>query len=318
MIRFFQRRYPSANSVLLTGPKPVLVDTGFGSDAAELLAWLDQQSTPALIVNTHFHSDHVGGNHALQRRFGTPIAASALEAALVDRRDPDACDAQWLHQPVEAYAVQRRLEAGDEIDTGAAVWTVLATPGHTEAHLSLYCATEAILVLGDAVHKADLGWLCPFRDPLALDRAAETIERLACLPARIGCSGHGPAIIDLPAAFARARRRIQTWRERPEQIAWHACKRIFAHALMLHDGLAENALAPALLACPWFRDHAMLAFGISPHDFLPLLVKEMLRADAAFWRDGKLTARADYRVPPPGWLASPGQPASWPAIRLPA
>lgn len=289
MIQFFERLYPSANSVLLAGPKPVLVDTGFGSDAGELLAWLDGQAV-AQIVNTHFHSDHAGGNHALQRRFGTPIAASAIEAALVNRRDPDACEALWLHQPVEAYTVGRLLEAGEEIATGDAVWNVLATPGHTAGHLSLYCEAEGILVLGDALHNADVGWLCPFRDALALERAADTVERLAGLPARVGYSGHGPAITDLEAAFARARRRIQTWRDRPEQIAWHACKRIFAHTLMLHDGLAEDALEPALLACPWFRDHAALAFGMTQQDFLPLLIKEMLRADAAFWRDGKLTA----------------------------
>jgi hypothetical protein len=78
-------------------------------------------------------------------------------------------------------------------------------------------------------------------------------------------------------------------------------------------------LEPALLACRWFCDHATLAFGMRPRDFVPLLIKEMLRADAAFWRDGKLTARADYRIPPPDWLVSPGEPAAWPAAaRIPA
>lgn len=318
MIRFFQRLYPSANSVLLTGSQPVLVDTGFGSDAAQLLAWLEQQSAPpcalALIVNTHFHSDHVGGNHALQSRFGIPAAASAPEAALINRRDPDACDALWLRQPVQAYEVGRVLAAGEEIATGDGVWTVVATPGHTAGHVSLHCRAAGAIVLGDALHNADVGWLSPCRDGAeALERTAETIERLAALPARIGYSGHGPAITDLQAALARARRRVENWRERPEQVAWHACKRIFAHALMLHDGLAEPELEPALLACPWFCDHATLAFGLSPRDFLPLLVDEMLRADAAYWAGGKLTARAAYRAPRPGWLTSPGKPAAWPA-----
>ncbi|MBV8912066.1 MAG: MBL fold metallo-hydrolase, partial [Acetobacteraceae bacterium] len=85
MIRFFKRAYPSANSVLLTGHRPVLVDTGFGSDATELLAWLKRQGAPpeevSLVVNTHSHCDHSGGNHAFQQRFGTTVAASASEAA---------------------------------------------------------------------------------------------------------------------------------------------------------------------------------------------------------------------------------------------
>ena len=71
MIRFFQRAYPSANSLLLTGHRPVLVDTGFGADVPELLEWLQAQGTPgdsvSVIVNTHSHCDHAGGNHALER-----------------------------------------------------------------------------------------------------------------------------------------------------------------------------------------------------------------------------------------------------------
>ena len=43
---FFQRPYPSANSVLLHGPRPVLVDTGFGADVPDLLAWLRGLGTP--------------------------------------------------------------------------------------------------------------------------------------------------------------------------------------------------------------------------------------------------------------------------------
>ena len=84
-ISFFRRDYPSANTALLHGPCPVLVDTGFGSDAPELVARLRAcgvgPEALALIVNTHFHSDHVGGNHHVQSRWRTEIAAQADEAA---------------------------------------------------------------------------------------------------------------------------------------------------------------------------------------------------------------------------------------------
>ncbi|HYZ62799.1 MAG TPA: MBL fold metallo-hydrolase [Acetobacteraceae bacterium] len=317
MIRFFQRPYPSANSVLLLGHRPVLVDTGFGADVPQLRQWLTEQGTPAqalsLLINTHSHCDHAGGNHALQSRFGITVAASASEAAPVNARDPDACQARWLHQPIEAYQVGRMLEDGDQVATGNTVWDVLATPGHTAGHLSLHCKEHGNLILGDALHDADLGWLNPYREGAdSLDRAEETVALLETLQARVAYSGHGPAITDLPAAFARARRRLQSWREDPHRIAWHACKRIFAHALMLEDGLGEAALEPHLLACPWFHDHATLAFQVTPHAFVPMLVREMLRADAAYWSDGKLLARAPYAPVRPGWPASPASPALWP------
>ena len=85
-VSFFARPYPSANVVLLHGSRPVLVDTGFGADVPALLHWLQTQDvTPAalaLVVNTHFHCDHSGGNHALQAMHGVFIAAQAAEAAL--------------------------------------------------------------------------------------------------------------------------------------------------------------------------------------------------------------------------------------------
>jgi len=318
-VSFFQRPYPSANAVLLHGSRPVLADTGFGADVAELTTWLDSRGVPpaglSLIVNSHFHCDHAGGNHALQEQYGVPIAAQADEAALVNRRDPDACRANWLRQPIEPYRVNRLLYDGDTVGTGEVAWQVVATPGHTIGHISLHSAEHGILVLGDALHNADVGWLNPYREgPDALDRAAETIERLSVLPARIGYSGHGPAITDLPAAFDRARRRLRSWREQPERIAWHACRRIFAHALMLTDGLKRAAIPPVLLDAPWFRDHAAQAFGMTPEAFVPPLLLEMVRSDAAHWRGERLVASAIHHVPAAHWARAPTDPAAWPSI----
>ena len=305
-VSFFQRPYPSANVVLLHGSRPVLVDTGFGADVPELLRWLETQSVApsalSLVVNTHFHCDHSGGNHALQAEHGVFIAAQAEQAALVNRRDPDACRADWLQQPIEPYEVNRRLHDGDLVSAGRWTWQVVATPGHTAGHISLY---------------ADVGWLNPYREGRdALDRAADSIERLARLPARIGYSGHGPAIADLPQAFDRARRRLRSWREKPERVAWHACKRIFSYNLMLTDGLEEAAIPGALLNAPWFRSHATLAFGITPDAFVPLLVAEMLRSKAARWQNGRLIAAATHQVPRAGWLQAPVSPVAWPSIAV--
>ena len=318
---FLERAYPSANSVLLLGRRPVLVDTGFGGDTPVLMGWLAEQGLHArdvvLILNTHSHCDHAGGNHAFESEHGTPIAAQADEAGLVNSRDPDACRAEWLQQPIEPYQVTRQLRGGDTVGVGGTAWLVMGTPGHTAGHLSLYSAEHGVLVLGDALHDADLGWLNPYREGAnSLDRAAETIERLSALPARLGLPGHGPAITDLPAALDRARRRLASWRAEPERIAWHAMKRIFSHALMLADGLTEDAIAPSLLGAPWFRDHAAGAFGTEPAAFVPVLVQEMLRSGAAQWRDGRLCATAPYARPVPGWPFAAARPADWPPAAL--
>ncbi len=319
---FFQRPYPSANSILLRGRRPVLVDTGFGADAPAMLAWLAGQGLHgrdlALIFNTHSHCDHAGGNHLFESSFGTPIAAQVDEAALVNARDSDACRAAWLRQPIEPYQVKRMLQGGDTIGTGAGAWMVVGTPGHTAGHLSLYSAEHGILVLGDALHGADLGWLNPYREGAdSLDRATETIERLSALPARIGLPGHGPAITDLPAALSSARSRLASWRAEPERIAWHACKRIFGHNLIVCGGLTEVEVGPALLSAPWFRDHAEAAFSLTPEAFAPVLVQEMLRSGAAAWRGGRLCATAPHSAPSAPWPTAPANPADWPPADTP-
>src|SRR5690625_636992 len=65
-IIFFERYYPSANMILIKDRSPTLIDTGFGSDVQDTERLIkDADVSPEelhLIVNTHYHSDHVGGN----------------------------------------------------------------------------------------------------------------------------------------------------------------------------------------------------------------------------------------------------------------
>ncbi|MCM3653636.1 MBL fold metallo-hydrolase [Metabacillus litoralis] len=82
-IIFFERKFPSANMILIKDQLPILIDTGFGSDAKEQLIKEAGVSPEELhlIVNTHYHSDHFGGNYHLQKIMvlrlllinGTPI-----------------------------------------------------------------------------------------------------------------------------------------------------------------------------------------------------------------------------------------------------
>ena len=141
-ISFFERPYPDANCILIHGERPTLVDPGFGSRANELDDWLTTQGVSpadlALVVNTHHHTDHLGGNHHLQTRYDLPIAAHPWEGRAVNRRDPEACLARWLTQPVQAYQVTQFLRDGDTLRAGNSTWNVLHTPGHSLGHLVLH------------------------------------------------------------------------------------------------------------------------------------------------------------------------------------
>lgn len=318
----FRRTFPSANMILVRGERPVLVDTGFGSDVGETGRLLRAAGVPperlSLLVNTHWHCDHAGGNAGLQQRYGVPIAASRRDAGAINRRDPAACAAAWLGQPVEPYRVDRPLDEGDEVDAGGVVLRVLHTPGHTRGQIALYAPNDGVLLCGDAVHGDDVAWINPFGEGAdALETALATLDQLARLPLRLAFSGHGPPIADPRGAIDAARRRYEGWRRDPHKLFWHACKRIFAYGLMLRGGLPAAAVAPYLFASPWFADYAR-SFDLEPAQFVEPLLAEMLRSRAAGWREGRLVALTPHNPPPADWHPDHTRPGDWPPPADPA
>jgi hypothetical protein len=91
----------------------------------------------------------------------------------------------------------------------------------------------------------------------------------------------GPAAItDPPRAFAAAHARYERMRADPQRAGWHACKRIFAFALMIHDGIAVAELDDYLTGSPWLIDHARHVFHTTPQAssgrwLLPELLHEL-------------------------------------------
>lgn len=315
-IQFFQRRFPSANMILLRGERPLLFDSGFGSDAQETVALLHEAGVAPgqlqSVVNSHYHCDHVGGNHHLQTQYGVPIAAHIWEATMINRRDREACSALWLDQPIEPYTVTRALADGDALHTGRREWLVLHTPGHTLGHISLY--SDGVLLTGDVIHADDVAWVNPFREGAsAIYRMLETLDKLAHLPLQRAYSGHGALTADPITRLDAARRRYEKWLREPQKIGWHATKRIFTYALMLTDGLTEPEIAPYLLRCPWFLDYSRHIFESEPAAFVQPFMAEILRSGAAHWDNGRLLPAAPYATLDPAWLRSVPKPGDWPA-----
>ena len=128
----------------------VLVDTGMIDSVPELdEAWKPEPhplpdelvSRVALVVNTHLHFDHCGGN----RRFpGIPIHVQARE--LADSRSPDYTVPEWVE-----FAGATYVEHDGEAEVLPGV-RLLPTPGHTAGHQAVLVDTdEGLVVLGGDV-----------------------------------------------------------------------------------------------------------------------------------------------------------------------
>ncbi|CAM3103118.1 MBL fold metallo-hydrolase [Filibacter tadaridae] len=315
-IIFFERTFPSANIILIKDQFPILIDTGFGSEAEDTERLIKEEGVSPedlhLIVNTHYHSDHVGGNFHFQKKYGVPIAAHRWEADLINSCDSEACGAEWLDQPVEPYQVDTKLSDNDEIHTGSRTLQVLHTPGHTLGHISLYEPEEEVLICGDIFHKNDIGWLNIFREGVSsIQRSMESLDRLSTLPMQRAYSGHGPQIENPLASIDAARGRFEKWLGKPEKVSWHACKRIFSFTLIIKNGLAKEEIGNYLLTCGWFNDFARYSFQIQPEEFIQILLDEMIRSGAASWHNDHLIAAAPYQAPQGKWMNMNIKPKNW-------
>jgi glyoxylase-like metal-dependent hydrolase (beta-lactamase superfamily II) len=95
-LHVFVRDWLSSNNVVLKSRDGhVVIDTGYVRHAPLTVALIGSPrgigSDPlAWIVNTHCHSDHIGGNAAIVAKYGCPIAVPEGEAPLVERWDQKA------------------------------------------------------------------------------------------------------------------------------------------------------------------------------------------------------------------------------------
>jgi hydroxyacylglutathione hydrolase len=163
------------NCYLIDSPRRTLIDTGTSSvPQASLLPALKEMgwdlSDLRVIINTHLHIDHAGGNAEMQEASGAGIHIHKADADFTDRekylekycRDALRLMGQETEIPQsEAFqrqllgrewGIERILEDGDEIDLGPDVRLhVLHTPGHTPGSASFYWESESVLFSGDAV-----------------------------------------------------------------------------------------------------------------------------------------------------------------------
>jgi len=180
-------------SYLIVGAnRAVLFDTGMGiSDIKKMAKELTQQ--PIVVLNSHTHNDHVGGNWEFDTVYGMDTAFTR-ENAKGSRADaqaelapgsicgelPKGFDPKTYE--TKPWKISKFIHDGDKIDLGGRAVEVIATPGHTPDSISLIDRKNGLLFTGDTYYPAPI-WL--YRPETNLEAYDASIRRLASLEPQV-------------------------------------------------------------------------------------------------------------------------------------
>ena len=287
-MHFVERDWLSANHILfLEGDGATIVDTGYVSHAAHTLQLLEHligKRSLTRILNTHLHSDHCGGNAALQTRWPqvqTWIAPGPWPH--VQNWDPEALSYIPTGQDCPRFRADHVLCPGSSIRLGAHDWHIHAAPGHDPHAIVLFEPQRRLLISADALWAHGFGVVFPEIEGFdAFAEVAATLDLIEQLQPRWVLPGHGPAFGDVQRALATARQRLHQFAQAPIQHAEYAAKVLLKYKLLewqhrpVTQVQAWCAQTPymAMLHSRYFHTHTM-------HQWLDQLMDALVSRGAA-------------------------------------
>jgi glyoxylase-like metal-dependent hydrolase (beta-lactamase superfamily II) len=293
-VTVLERGWLSANNVVLQNEAgTAVIDSGYVAHAGQTLALLDQAlggRRVERLVNTHCHSDHMGGNAALRRRHGCRISLPVGEAPIVERWDDEALLLSYADQRAERFSFDDIFAPGDVLRLGDFDWQVLAAPGHDPYATMLYAPEPRVLVSGDALWENGFGVLFPqmFGRATTFAETRATLDSIAALDVATVIPGHGAVFTDVDAALDRAYSRLHGFEEDPGRIARHCAKVMLTFSLLEHRRLPLADLPAYVERVPLLRDINHRYLAMTPEAYAEWLVHELERARAVKREGGDL------------------------------
>jgi glyoxylase-like metal-dependent hydrolase (beta-lactamase superfamily II) len=233
-----ERGWLSSNNVLCVGDGPtMLIDSGYATHAEQTLLLVESLLAGRALdqlLNTHLHSDHCGGNAALQERFpGLVTRIPPGEARAVAQWDPSALSFHATGQQCPRFRFDALLLPGSTVQGGTTQWEIHAAPGHDPHSVMLFESASRTLISADALWENGFGVVFPelIGEP-SFDRVAATLDLIERLrPAHV-IPGHGAIFSNVMAALTTARRRLESLMRDPLKHARHAAKVLMKFKLL--------------------------------------------------------------------------------------
>ena len=213
-----------------------LVDAGLAMGAATILRVAAERygvdARPSAIILTHGHFDHVDALEALLAVWDVPVYAHTAELPFLtgdaDYPPPDPTVGGGIVARLSPLFPEEGIDLGarvrplpnDKDVPGMPGWRWIHTPGHSPGHVSLFRASDRLLIAGDAIcttrQESAYALLMQQKEltgppayfTIDWDKAERSVRTLASLKPAILATGHGdvmqqPSLADDLAVLAR-------------------------------------------------------------------------------------------------------------------
>ncbi len=287
-ITVLERGWLSANNILFLGQHDTaIVDTGYCSHAdqtVELVRGALQGRPLDRILNTHLHSDHCGGNAALQKTWPSVLTAIPPgQADHVRQWDAYALSYTPTGQECPPFRADTLLVPGSCVLLGDKPWQVHAAPGHDPHSVVLFEPQGRVLISADALWENGFGVVFPeLEGDDAFAQVGATLDLIEALSPQVVIPGHGPVFADAPRAIDGARRRLDGFVRNPGKHALYAAKVLLKYKLLEWQQISLQDLAAWAQATPYFGMLRERHFADQAEvEWLGSLSDELVRSGAA-------------------------------------
>jgi glyoxylase-like metal-dependent hydrolase (beta-lactamase superfamily II) len=174
-------------SYLMLGKEAaILFDTGMGiSDIRKAVSELTP--LPIIVLNSHTHNDHVGGNWQFDTIFSldTDFTRQNAKGSSADAQGelapgqicgdlPKGFDPKTYR--TKPWTITKYVQDGDVLDLGGREIQVIATPGHTPDSICLLDSAAGLLFTGDTYYPAPIWLYRPETDLAAYESSVLRLE----------------------------------------------------------------------------------------------------------------------------------------------
>ena len=134
--------------------KAMVIDPGY-KEASELILKTIRENDFILefLINTHGHSDHIGGNKTIQSATSAKILIHELDSEML--LNPEKNLSFFLGKKIYSPPADRHVKDGEKIRIGSLDLKVIHTPGHSPGSICL--ETENSIFTGDTLFAQGIG-----------------------------------------------------------------------------------------------------------------------------------------------------------------